>query len=124
VQRVHTLIDGQYQLAIVHSTLALPFVTASKLQELTTKITFLKTYGVDTSVYQQHLKADQAQISKVKTIQDYTVFSKQVDTDITSMQTDAVPAQARYLTTSSIKRFNAGGRLISIMTPMTAKTTL
>jgi lipoprotein-anchoring transpeptidase ErfK/SrfK len=97
IQRVYTLVDGQYQLAIVHSTLALPFVTASKLQELTTKITFLKTYGVDTSAYQQRVNADQAQISKVKTIQDYTIFSKQVDADINAMQADAVPAQARYL---------------------------
>jgi L,D-transpeptidase catalytic domain len=97
LQHIQTLINDEYQQAVVHTTQALPIVTASKLQELQSRLTFLKTYGVNTSAYQSRVNADQARMSQVKTIQDYTAFSKQVDADINAMQEDAVPAEARAL---------------------------
>ncbi|HEY4388515.1 MAG TPA: L,D-transpeptidase [Ktedonobacteraceae bacterium] len=97
LQHVQELVNNQYQQAIVHSTLAVPVVTANKLQELAKKIAFLKTYGIDTTAYQQHFQAAQAQVSKVVTLRDYIAFSKLIDADIATMQNDTVQAQAHYL---------------------------
>jgi hypothetical protein len=97
LRHIQDLIGTQYEQAIVDSKQALPIVTANKLQELTTKISFLKQYGIDTSTYQPRLTAAQNQMNKVATLDDYTAFSKLIDADIAAMQQDTIQAQAHYL---------------------------
>jgi len=96
------MINAQYQQAVANSIVALPYVENAKLSIFQTDIQQLKTYGGNTSVYQQRLDADRALVGKAQGINDYTAFSKQIDSDIASMQNDLVQNEAAYL----IKQFH------------------
>ncbi len=101
-QTLSTLIDAQYQQAIVTTTLAIPYVTAAKLSELATQIAQLKQYGMDASAYQKRLDADHATMQQTKTLAAYQTFAKQIDADIASMHDTLVQGEASYL----IKQFH------------------
>src|SRR5579859_2492233 len=81
-QNLDTLINAQYQQAVVNSIAALPYVSVAKLNEFKGQIGLLKTYGMDASSYQQLYNIDQAMMNKAKTISDYLAFSNRIDTDM------------------------------------------
>jgi hypothetical protein len=95
--KLSTLIDAQYQLAVVNSIAALPYISAAKLSEFKTQLNLLKTYGLDASAYQQRYNADQAQMNKARTINDFLAFSSRIDTDMASMHNDLVQGASTYL---------------------------
>ena len=101
-QHISTLVNAQYQQAVVNTIQALPFITTTKFNEFQTQVNQLKTFGVDATPYQKRLDADKATMSKTKTIQDYEAFSKQIDTDIAAMHGDYVMGEATYL----VKQFH------------------
>ncbi len=92
-----TLIDAQYQLAVVSSIAALPYVSTAKLGQFKSQISLLKTYGMDPSSYQKLYNADQALMNNAKTIHDYLVFSNKIDADMASMHNDLVQGASTYL---------------------------
>src|SRR5437868_3379184 len=92
-----TLIDAQYQLAVVSSIAALPYVSTAKLGQFKSQINLLKTYGMDPSSYQKLYNADQALMNNAKTIHDYLVFSNKIDADMASMHNDLVQGASTYL---------------------------
>ncbi len=96
-QNLGTLINAQYLQAVVSTNLALPYVTHAKLSDLTSKFQFLKTNGIDVSTYQQQYDTDRAMAGKIKNVQDYINFSKEVDAVIASMRDDLVTGQAKAL---------------------------
>ncbi len=93
-QKLGMLINAQYLQAVVSTNLALPYVVSAKLSDISSKVQFLKTNGIDTTTYQQSLDTDKAAARKIKNVQQYIQFSKQVDADIASMQTDLVTGEA------------------------------
>lgn len=93
-QNLGTLINAQYLQAVVSTNLALPYVINAKLSDISSKVQFLKTYGIDTTVYQQSLDTDKTMATKIKNVQGYIQFSKQVDTDMAAMHDDLVTGQA------------------------------
>lgn len=101
-QQIMVMINAAYQQAVVNSIQALPYVTAAKLNEFTQQIQLLKTYGMDPAPYQKKLDADNERMSKTLSIQDYTNFAQQVDTDLASMHNDLIQGEAGYL----IKQFH------------------
>ena len=96
-QNLQTLIDAQYQQAVVSSIESLPYVGKARLDEFRKQLNLLKTYGMDASSYQKMLDADQANMNKAKTIHDFLVVSKQIDADLASMHDDLVQGEANYL---------------------------
>jgi lipoprotein-anchoring transpeptidase ErfK/SrfK len=96
-QQIDTLIDAQYQQAVVNTTQALPYITVAKLNEFETKINTLKLYGGDISAYQKKLDADRTMMQRTTDVQSYMRFAQQVDTDIASMSTDLAQDEAHYL---------------------------
>lgn len=108
-QNLSTLIDAQYQQAVVSTTQALPYVTAAKLNQFAQQVQQLKSYGIDTSVYQKRLLADQALMASAKTIHDFQAFSQQVNTDIASMHNDVVQGEAIYLVKQFHQEVNTWG---------------
>ena len=93
-QHLDTLIDAQYQQAVVHSINALRYVGADMLTEFQQQIDLLKTYGLNPAPYQQRYNADKAAMSSAKTIQDYLAFAKRVDADMASMHNQLVQSEA------------------------------
>ena len=91
------LIDAQYQLAVVNSIAALPYVSAAKLSEFKSQLNLLKTYGMDASAYQKRYNADQAQMNNARTIQDYLDMSARIDADMASMHNDLIQGASSYL---------------------------
>ena len=96
-QNLGTLINAQYLQAVVSTNLALPYAINARLSDISSKVQFLHTYGIDTTTYQQALNADKAAARRIKTVQNYIQFSKQVDADIASMHDDLVTGQAHAL---------------------------
>ena len=96
-RQLGTLIDAQYQQAVVSSIAALPYVSTAKLGQFKSQINLLKTYGMDASSYQKLYNADQALMNKAKTIHDYLVFSNKIDADMASMHDDLVQGASTYL---------------------------
>ena len=101
-QNISTIVNAQYQQAVVNTIQALPFITTTKFSAFETQVKQLKTFGVDTTPYQKRLNADKAMMSNTKSIQDYEAFSKQIDTDVASMHDDYVKGEAAYL----VKQFH------------------
>jgi lipoprotein-anchoring transpeptidase ErfK/SrfK len=110
-QKLSTVISAQYLQAVVSTNMALPYVVSAKLSDISSKVQFLKTYGIDTTLYQQSLDSDKVMARKVTNVQQYIQFSKQVDTDITSMQADLVTGQAHALLTQFHKEADAWSKL-------------
>ncbi len=101
-QHLSTLIDSHYQLAVVNTTLAIPYVTTAKYNEFATQVSLLKTYGGDTTAYQKRLDADKVAMQNAKNLQDFQAFSQQINADVASMHDDFVRNEASYL----VKQFH------------------
>src|SRR5579875_2583476 len=78
-QQLDNLIQAQYQEAVVDSISALPYIGAARLNDFQQQINLLKTYGLDSSSYQQQYKADKAALSSAKTLQAYESFVQNVN---------------------------------------------
>ncbi len=94
---LNTLLNAQYQLAVVSSIQSLPYVGTARLQEFQDQINNLKTYGMDASPYVKLYNADKAAMSKAKTISDYLAVSNKIDRDMASMYPDLVQGESWYL---------------------------
>ena len=92
-----TLVNAQYQEAVVNSIQALPFVSSAKIGEFKSQLALLKTYGVDASSYQSLYNADQAALKKTSTITGFLAISQKIDADMASMHDDLVQGASHYL---------------------------
>jgi hypothetical protein len=108
-QNLGTLINVQYQEAVVNSIQALPFVSTAKLGEFQTQLSLLKTYGMDSSSYLSLYNADRAAMKKANTIHDYLLISQKIDTDVASMHDDLVQGASHYLINALDQEANAWG---------------
>ncbi len=109
-QNLDTTINSQYQLAVVSSIAALPYVSTAKLNEFKAQINMLKTYGMSTSPYQPLYNRDQAAMNKARTINDYLAFSNRIDADMASMHDDLVLGASNYLIGELDRQANAWGK--------------
>jgi len=109
-QNLGTLLNAQYQEAVVNSILALPFVSTAKLGEFKTQLALLKTYGMDASPYQPLYNADQAAMKKASTITAYLAISQKIDADIALMHDDLVQGASHYLVNALDREANAWGQ--------------
>lgn len=109
-QNLSTLINAQYQEAVVNSIQALPFVSTAKLKDFKTQLNLLKTYGMDASPYQKLYNTDQAAMKKASTIQDFLVVSRRIDADIASMHDDLVQGASHYLVNELDREARAWGQ--------------
>src|SRR5260370_27309590 len=96
-QNLGTLIDAQYQQALVSSIQALPYIGEAKLTEFQAQVNSLKTYGMDASSYQKHLASYHAPLTQASSINDYLAVAARIQADITSMNDRLVQGQANYL---------------------------
>ncbi len=101
-RHISTVINAQYQQAIVNTIQVLPYMTAAKLSTFETEVNQLKTFGIDATVYQKRLDADKAMQKTTKSIADYEAFSQQIDSDMTTMYSDYIKGEATYL----VKQFH------------------
>jgi hypothetical protein len=108
-QKLDTLINAQYMQAVVHTTQAIPYVTAAKLNDFANQIQSLKTYGGNPTTYQKELDADRARMKQRMSIQDYITFSKQIDTNMAALQSDVVKNEANYLVNQFHQEVNSWG---------------
>jgi len=104
-----TLLNAQYQQAVVNSIAALPYVGAAKLGEFKTQLGLLKTYGMNNSAYQKLYNADQTLMSQAKTIHDYLNFSNKIDADMATMHDDLIQGASTYLIGALDRQANAWG---------------
>ncbi|HXZ05285.1 MAG TPA: L,D-transpeptidase, partial [Ktedonobacteraceae bacterium] len=109
-QNLGTLINAQYQEAVVNSIQALPFVSTAKLGEFKSQLALLKTYGMDASQYQPLYDADQAAMKKASTFTAYLAISQKIDADIASMHDDLVQGASHYLITALDHEANTWGQ--------------
>ncbi len=107
---LNLMVDTQYQMAVVNSIQALPFVGNAKLGEFKTQINLLKTYGMDASSYQQLYNTDAQQMRNAKTISQYLIISQKINTDIASMQNDLTQGASSYLISELDREANAWGQ--------------
>ena len=108
-QNLGTLLNAQYQEAVVNSIQALPFVSTAKLGQFKSQLALLKTYGMDASPYQPLYNADQAALKKTSTITGFLAISQKIDTDIASMHDDLVQGASHYLITALDHEANTWG---------------
>jgi len=96
-QNLGTLLNAQYQEAVVNTIQALPYVSNAKLGEFKSQLALLKTYGMDASPYQPLYDADKAAMGKASTITSFLAISQKIDADIASMHDDLVQGASHYL---------------------------
>ena len=108
-QHLGTLLNAQYQEAVVNSIQALPFVSTAKLGQFKSQLALLKTYGMDASPYQPLFNSDQAALKKTSTITGFLAISQKIDTDIASMHDDLVQGASHYLITALDHEANTWG---------------
>jgi len=108
-QNLGTLLNAQYQEAVVNSIQALPYVSTAKLGEFKSQLALLKTYGMDASPYQPLYDADQAAMKKASTITSYLAISQKIDADIASMHDDLVQGASHYLVNALDHEANTWG---------------
>ncbi|HEY0756266.1 MAG TPA: L,D-transpeptidase [Ktedonobacteraceae bacterium] len=108
-QSLNTILNAQYQLAVVNSIQSLPYVGAAKLSEFQDQLNQLKLYGMDTSAYVKLYNQDKAAMAKATTISDYLKISSKINSDVASMQPDLVQGESWYLITSLDKQAKAWG---------------
>ncbi len=106
---LNSLINAQYQMAVVNSIQALPFVGNAKIGQFNAQIALLKTYGMNASSYQQLYNADAQQMRNAKSIRDFLAVSGKIDTDMASMQNDLTQGASSYLITELDREANAWG---------------
>ena len=109
-QNLGTMLNAQYQEAVVNSIQALPYVSTAKLGEFKTQLALLKTYGMDASPYQPLYDADQAAIKKTSTIPGYLAISQKIDADIASMHDDLTQGASHYLINALDHEANVWGQ--------------
>jgi len=109
-QALNSILNAQYQQAVVSSTQSLPYVGAAKLQEFKDQLSKLKAYGIDSSPYQKLYDKDKATMAKATTINQYLSASKQIDKDMTSMKPDLVRGASWYLIKELNKQAKAWGK--------------
>jgi hypothetical protein len=107
---LQNLIEAQYQLAVVNSIQAVPYVGSAKLNTFKSQIDDLKKYGIDASTYQQRYNADQAAMDHATTLQQYLAVSKQIDADMASMYPDLVRGEAYWLVNEIDRQARAWGQ--------------
>ena len=108
--KLGTLLNAQYQLAVVSSTQSLPYVGAAKLQEFQSQINDLQTYGMSTSTYTTLYNADKTQMAQATTIAQYTDASNKINSDMASMHDDLVQGSSWYLIKKLDQEANAWGQ--------------
>jgi L,D-transpeptidase catalytic domain len=108
-QKLGVLINAQYLQAAVHTTQAIPYVAEAKLNDFANQIQSLKSYGGDITVCQKELDTDQAHMKQRMNLQDYITFSKQIDTDMTTLHSDLVKNEASYLVNQFHQEVNNWG---------------
>ncbi|GAC1567926.1 MAG: hypothetical protein NVS3B14_15470 [Ktedonobacteraceae bacterium] len=101
------LINTQYQMAVVNSIQALPFVGNAKLNQFKSQINLLKTYGMNASSYQALFNADAQQMHNARTIQDFLAVSQKINADVAAMQNDLTQGAASYLIGELNRQANA-----------------
>lgn len=106
---LNSLINAQYQMAVVNSIQALPFVGTIKLNQFASQINLLKTYGMDASSYQVLYNTDAQQMRSAKSIHDFLAISAKIDADMASMQNDLTQGAATYLIGELDREANAWG---------------
>lgn len=106
-QNLSSQIDAQYEQTVAASIQAFPYVGVTKLNELQQQISQLQSYSMNTSYYQKRLSADQLAEQHVNTVYDALLFIKQVDNDISSMDSDLIKGEAHYLVNSFHQQVNA-----------------
>lgn len=109
-QNLGTILNAQYQEALVSSIQALPFVSIAKLGEFKSQLSLLKTYGMDASPYQPLYDADKAAMKKASTITAFLAISQKIDADIASMHDDLVQGASHYLITELDREANTWGK--------------
>jgi hypothetical protein len=95
--RLSDQINTQLQTTIALSTQAIPYVGASKLNQFSTDIDQMKTYGLTTSMYQQQLDADKLALDRARTLNDFLKVSSQIDNHMNAIQIPLLQGQANYL---------------------------
>lgn len=108
-QSLNTVLNAQYQLAVVNSIQSLPYVGAAKLTEFQDQISQLKTYGMDASSYTKLYNKDKTAMAQASTISQYLQISNKIDTDMASMQSDLIQGESWYLITKLDKQAKAWG---------------
>ena len=109
-QNLGTLLNAQYQEAVVNSIQALPYVSTAKLGEFKTQLALLKTYGMDASPYQPLYDADRAAMKKASSIPSYLAISQKIDADIASMHDDLTQGASHYLINALDHEANVWGQ--------------
>jgi hypothetical protein len=109
-QNLGTILNAQYQEAVVSSLQALPFVSTAKLGEFKSQLALLKTYGMDASPYQPLYDADNAAMKKASTITAFLAISQKIDADMASMHNDLVQGASHYLITELDHEANTWGQ--------------
>lgn len=97
LQTLNTMLNAQYQLAVVNSIQSLPYVGTAKLNEFQLQINQLKTYGIDASPYVKLYNADRKAMASATTISQYLAVSSKIDKDMASMHDDLVQGESWYL---------------------------
>ncbi len=103
LQQVNQAIDKQDQQALARFTQAIPLLTQAKVDQFDKNVQQLRQYGMNADTYQKQLDTERAQMSNVKTIQDYQTFAKRVDGDLAAMSKDLLQGQA----TTLLKQFHS-----------------
>lgn len=94
LQQVNQSIDSLNQQASSRFQQIIPLLTQAKIDDFSSKVQQLKQYDMDNSSYLQKLNADRVKSANVKTMQDYMIFSDQVDSDMVPLQTALLKGQS------------------------------
>lgn len=103
LQQIDQQVDVQNQQAVSSFTQAIPLLTQAKIDELARNVQLLQQANFSTTTYQQQLSAAKLQAPKVKTLQDYLAFTRQIDSDLVALRSDLLKAQAITL----VKQFHS-----------------
>ncbi|WP_069803345.1 L,D-transpeptidase [Thermogemmatispora onikobensis] len=109
-QHLQSLINAQYELAVVNSIQAVPYVGSFKLNTFKAQIDDLKKYGIDASSYQQRYNADKAAMERATTLEQYLAVSRQIDTDMAAMYPDLVRGEAYWLVNEIDRQARSWGK--------------
>ncbi len=90
-------INTQLQTTIALSTQAIPYVGTSKLNQFSTDIDQMKTYGLIISKYQQQLHVDKLALDRARTLNDFLKVSAQIDTHMNAIQLPLLQGEANFL---------------------------
>jgi L,D-transpeptidase catalytic domain len=90
-------VRAQLQATTTLSTQAIPYISGTKLAQLSTNIEQMKLYQIDISSYQQQLENDRSALGNARTIADYLKISAQLDSDLASTRIPLLQGQASTL---------------------------